>query len=272
VQTSRQKSAFTLLELLAVIAIIGILAAITLPTLNSFKTNNLAAGTRQLLDDLARARQLAMSQRTTVFMIFVPQNFWSTPFYGSLTQDQKDQADKLLEKQLNGYCLMSLRSLGDQPGRPTPRRLSQWKSLPDGVIIPLLKFGAWNPALPPLMNVDTNQDSYPDFKIYGFQSTNLFPVLLESTSSTGLEVPYIAFNYMGQLVNAADLPTQRDELIPLAEGRAFVGRDPNTKVPTRTLPTFTESPPGNATNSLSYNLVKVDWLTGRARVERREVQ
>src|ERR1022692_3794453 len=71
----RTSLAFTLLELLTVIAIMGILAAIALPSLRSLKPNAKVAGTRQLLDAVIRARQLALSQRTTGYMAFLPPNF-----------------------------------------------------------------------------------------------------------------------------------------------------------------------------------------------------
>ena len=74
VQRCPSTIAFTLLELLVVLAIIGILAGISLPTIHAFKPNPAAVAAQQLLDDVARARQLAISQRTTVFMVFLPQN------------------------------------------------------------------------------------------------------------------------------------------------------------------------------------------------------
>src|SRR5262245_17427689 len=110
--------AFTLLELLTVITIIGILAAIALPALKAMKPNIQAAGARQLLDDVSRARQLAISQRTTVYMIFCPSNYWSDPNFGGLPKVEQDKTDRLTDKQLIGYTFVSLRGIGDQPGRP----------------------------------------------------------------------------------------------------------------------------------------------------------
>ena len=76
------RRAFTLVEMLVVIAIIGIVAAISVPALKNFqKADASAAATRQLLDDVARARQFAISQRSTVYMVFVPRNFWDNGGY-----------------------------------------------------------------------------------------------------------------------------------------------------------------------------------------------
>src|SRR5579863_5795993 len=69
--------AFTLIELLTVIAIVGILAALVAPVFIHFtKPDVTEAATRQMLDDVARARQLAITQRATVYMVFIPTNFW----------------------------------------------------------------------------------------------------------------------------------------------------------------------------------------------------
>jgi hypothetical protein len=63
--------------------------------------------------------------------------------------------------------------------------------------------------------------------------------------------------------------SQTDEVIPLAKGTVSFARN-GDKTPATNSPTITEIPAGNATNS--YDLVKVEWLTGRAHAERLEVR
>jgi hypothetical protein len=63
-------------------------------------------------------------------------------------------------------------------------------------------------------------------------------------------------------------PSRQDEYIPLARGTVGYARDA-AKVPLPELPTVSERPPGNSTNA--FNLIHIDWLTGRARVEHQEI-
>jgi type II secretory pathway pseudopilin PulG len=252
-----------LLELLVVIAIMGILAAITLPNMHSFKPNVTASASRQLLDAVGRARQLAIAQRTTVYMVFVPANFWLDPAYAALPQAEKDKASGLYGKQLIGYNYVTVRSLGDQPGQPRARYLDDWRTLPEGTFITPQKFVPFSGA--PVLTVVTNLAPWAACAVYGFSYTNNIPFPSEMAPGPAyVWLPHLAFNYLGQLVSG------RSELVPLTKGSVSFARDPGTKTPLAVAPTLTESPPGNVTNS--YNMVSIDWLTGRARLLYREVR
>ena len=98
-------------------ALIGLLVAIAIPSLSSFKPNVSAAATEQLLGAVGRARQLAISEHTTVYMVFVPPEFRSDSAYTpSVWQnEERAKANALMDKQLVSYNFVSLRSLGDQP-------------------------------------------------------------------------------------------------------------------------------------------------------------
>ena len=246
--------AFTLLELLTVIAIMGIIAALAMPSLRGLKPNAKAAATRDLLDAVGRARQLAISQRTTVYMVFAPTNFFS-----GLTGTNWGRVQSVADKQLIGYAYVCLRSVGDQPGVHTARYLSSWRTLPEGAFIPPAKFGS---------GFIIPNTSIGNLWIAPFSVTNSLPFPSESNPVTvPVMLPYIAFDGTGQLVSG--LPGQ-PELIPITEGRVSFARDPNTRLAQAQPATATELPIGNTVDN--YSLVWIDRLTGRAHVERRKVQ
>ena len=88
-------------------------------------------------------------------------------------------------------------------------------------------------------------------------------------------MPCIAFDYSGKLISEADASgNYLDAYIPLAQGSVSFPVDSTTKAPQLTLMTpfnVSEIPPGNST-SISYNVVHVDALTGRAVLEFHKVQ
>ena len=289
----RSNRAFTIIEMLAVLAIMGLIAALAAPTLRNFrKGDSIASASRQMLDAVAHARQLAISQHTTVYMVFVPTNLWNTPAWGpnpdvfvnnlnaAMTTNAPQcliAVSNVIDKQLTGYTFVSLRSIGDQPGNPTPRYLESWQTLPDGTFIPPWKFSTDINYTNHIVNPINGQV----FEVGGFRYDLSFPFPTEDTFYEGFEIPlpYIAFDYLGRLVSEKDdSGNYHDAFIPLAQGSVFAAQNAGEFNPSgRKKPRHDRLPapghrdaPGNSTNT--FNLVHVDWLTGRARLEHEVMQ
>jgi hypothetical protein len=259
--------------MLVVIAVIGIVAAFSVPAIkNISKSDASAAGTRQLLDDIARARQFAISRRTTVYMVFVPPNFWSDANFASLaagfTPRDRQALTNIYDKQLVGYTFVTLRDVGNQPGQNRPRYLQDWRTLPEGIYInPDIKF--YQGRLPLVNSVEIRNplDGSLVRRVQGFDYTRDVPFpTADTVPAPGPFGPYIAlpcltFNYQGQMLSDAS-----EEVIALTRGRVAFSRSAGTRIAQQGLPDVREDPPGNSTNA--YNLIVVDRLTGRASIDR----
>ncbi len=258
----RRAPAFTLLELLVVLAIMGILAAIGLPAMKGLqKSNVMASATQQLLSDFALARQTAIRERTTVHVIFVPPKVDMMSYNTGDLRDSKTWTN-LLTHPFATYALFAERTVGDQPGQPHYRYIGPWRTLPEGVVIAPWEFDDW------MMNIngtpaawDTALEQDRPFKFGDFR----FP------TANGMinRVPHLAFDAKGGLIvhNLSGARVFQDEVINLARASVLVQRGPAGNVLEFDV---RESPPGNSTNN--YNRVRIDGLTGRAKIERPEIQ
>lgn len=248
-RSPRPRKAFTLLELLIVIGIIGLLAAVGVPALKGIgQSNAVGAGGRQLMDDLAGARQRAINERTTVYMVFVPPQIAELrPGAPKYSSNEVKQVERLLNGQYTTYNFFTRRTLGDQPGQGQPRYLSEWRSLPEGVFLA------------------TNLFRFVDSKTWQGWPRNdltnrpfafdLFPFPTARNTNNVAALPYVAFNYQGQLVSPGD------QYLRITKGSIIYARDANGKY-TFENPEIIETPKSNA---MINPFIRVDWLTGRVK-------
>lgn len=105
------------------------------------------------------------------------------------------------------------------------------------------------------------------YPINQFNYTNLFPFptptnWVSTTAYPTYGLPYIAFNYLGQLTVDGLNPATLDEYIPIAQGTVAYSAN-TSKALLLAPPDAAENPPGNSTNSM-FCVIRVDHLTGRA--------
>lgn len=268
----RSARAFTLLELLLVVAIISMLAGMALPHVRTMaKSNSMSAATRQLLDDIGYARQAALANHTAVYMVFLSSNLLggNSAVMNQPSPKLRGDVDQLLNAQLRGYALLTLRSAGDQPGQSYPRYLTAWRKLPEGVYIPPMKFNSD-------MDFRTHPDTNFPARISGFGSMEFpFPYV----GGTNFLMPYIKFDPRGQCVHRVygspgysvrDVGYFEDvasdgEFIPLTRGSVFLFTN-STPVSVDVV----ETPRGESTNN--YNIIAIDGFTGRAKLVRKEIK
>jgi prepilin-type N-terminal cleavage/methylation domain-containing protein len=242
------RRAFTLLELLIVIGVIAILASISIPAIKGITQSNLlAAANRQLLDDLAFARLKALNERTTVYVVFIPPSIFQRLALESNPKERR-YITNLVSGQYTSYALLASRTVGDQPGQATPHYITEWKALPEGMLIAPYKFT--NAPPPELVRLGINEYLRP----FAYEGALPFPNS-RSARLAEFRLPYIAFNAQGQLTS------ERDEIIPLARGSIFYPKNASGQY--TTAPADVQLTPPNQ----EFQFVRINWLTGRAKVE-----
>ncbi|MGI8966216.1 MAG: pilus assembly FimT family protein [Limisphaerales bacterium] len=273
---SQKAAAFTLVEMLVVLVVIGILAAIGLPALKGFgESNVMAAASRQLKDDISYARQRAINTRSRVWIVFVPPQITDPNYTGILfnptnTLEELRLMTNLLGGQYRTYALYTERHVGDQPGKSSRKYLTDWKTLPEGVFISTNKFvNVNNDQRMNLFSVTNRPFHYYDTSPFASQKPFVpaFP-LAESTTNFpfGAGIPCIGFNSSGQLISEAKFtsPPYQDVIIPLSRGSIFYARDREGRfIPQPADAQETLS--GN--NSNNWTRIRVDWLTGRPKID-----
>ena len=199
------------------------------------------------------ARNHALNQRTTVYMVFVP--LLVALDKGGFSAEEQRQLTNRIPGQLTSYNFVTMHSPGDQPGQGTMRYLSDWKHLPDGVCIPTNKMTQLPPA------TWQNLASTPGATNLPFPQIRMrFPGLKGPTNP----VPCIAFNYKGELLGPIKgRPRGVDEFVRLTRGSVIYPRGGSDQWIIG-LPETIETPRGNATNN---PYIRIDWITGRARIE-----
>jgi Tfp pilus assembly protein PilE len=237
-----------------VIAIIGLLASIALPSVRGLMgSDKISAAATQLSDDLAYARQKAINDRTTVYVVFVSPRIVKEK-WDALNDDEKKQLNSLVTGQYTAYSIFARRSIGDQPGPGHSRYVTEWQRLPEGMFISTNEYAfmeknAWRTIAP------TNRPF-----LY-------LSVPFPTAQSKEVLLPCVAFNYQGQLIHQIQLNNPGDEYIYLSEGAISFPKSPAGQYAMSDA-NVVERP---KTNWMRNPYVRVDWLTGRSRVEHRKV-
>lgn len=257
---------FSLAELLVVIGIIAAVSVISLPAIRGLgRSNTMTSAAQQLLDDLALARYRAIVGRTTVHVVFVPEY---NQIQNRNVPGMNDADKKLFERLKTGsqttYALYAERTVGDQPGQRTDRYLTDWRSLPDGVFIATDEFRLMRG--PPF-------DRFADVeRPFAYSNTIPFPRETTPLGNNNIPLMRIAFDQNGSLLQyeggfESGTRVYRTEYIHLAQGSVFTARNDRGGI---TEFSVREAPPGNSTNN--YHRIRIDPLSGRARLERQEIR
>ncbi len=289
------KAAFSLIELLVVIGIIGVLAALTIPAFKGIGSGtSRTSGERQLISDLGLARQYALKNRSTVYMVFVPPRTGLVPYrspqlretrgYDRIYDEHQIDLNRLIQElnrnaglkdlaermqrsytnamlgQYTSYALYADRNVGDQPGTFRPRYLTEWRTLPEGVVFSQEMFEAPVFGPPPLGNPPKLNTNY-----FGLFTRDFpFPTVFDrGVAGPEMTLPYIAFQSDGRVLYPG-LARTPDFYLAVSEGSVQLPRDARGQFDLKGEPDLVETPRKNYTNSF----IRIASATGRARVEK----
>ncbi|MCK9314783.1 MAG: prepilin-type N-terminal cleavage/methylation domain-containing protein [Verrucomicrobia bacterium] len=285
-QTVRMKGnegGFTLIELLVVFTIIGLIAALSMPALKGFGQGNLVNNVvRQLTDDISLARSRAISDRCTVYVLFVSTNiYWErNQFQARLNgaamelpaierqrfiQNSRQLWTNLAQQQYTAYAVYASRTVGDQPSQQKPRYLTEWKSLPDGVM-----FHPYKLTNNVIMDKDDWIKEMKRQRTAGFTNWIEAPLLqmnchFPNAKGPEMSLPCIAFNHKGELVfpwldpnaekpDLLSLPSWCDyEVLPIVKASGFY----------ETPGTLVEITPLAALDKPPLMRIRIDGKTGK---------
>src|SRR5438552_11850470 len=204
-RTPALRAGMTVLELLVVIAIIALLSVLSVPAIRALtRSNTISSANPQLLDDIALARQRAINEHSIVHVLFVQTNVLSMNLNTKNPQNGKVLGNLMTGGQTR-YALYAERTAGDQPGQHHPRYLTGWHTLPEGVFF-----------------ADRPEDTPPG----GLSHLEKFRAPFFPTLTGGpMDLPHIAFDDSGALVDVNGNRRPEGEYIELARGSIMFQRD-----------------------------------------------